>query len=345
MPLALRKIAVIGSGLQATRRAPAIVEDPRYEIGWFVDRQLDRAEKLSKQFGGRAVTQWKDAIQDPEVFAVLVLTYPDSHAEISIAAMEAGKHVLCEKPLCRTEEEAERMVIASRKTGMILNCGFNHRFHPAVKEAYRLFHEGKIGKPVFGRGRYGIAGREGIEKEWRSNPQIVGGGQLMEQGIHLIDLFSLFLGDMKRVTGMAATNKWPITPLEDNGFVLMQTKEGVISSIHSSLTQWINLFEFELYGEKGSLSITGLGASYGVEKLTVSLHDPSGPFSHSTTEYRGGDSSWKAEWQGFTQSIEMSNSDSKPVMPPGGSMDGLRAMRIVKAVYTASETGKTVDLD
>ena len=170
----MKRVAIIGAGLQAKRRTPAIVADPGYELAWIVDRNEERAKALAKSFAqdARVSTDWKAAVADPSVDVVVVLTYPDTHAAIGIAAMEAGKDVLCEKPLCRTVEEAKSMLEVSRKTARILKCGFNHRFHPAVAEAHRLFTAGKIGKAVFGRGKYGIAGRQGVENEWRSDPAI-----------------------------------------------------------------------------------------------------------------------------------------------------------------------------
>jgi predicted dehydrogenase len=334
-----KNVAIIGAGLQARRRTPVILEDPGFRLAAVVDRVEDLAKGFAKQFGGRAGTDWRPVVNDPAIDVVLVLTYPDSHAEISIAAMEAGKDILCEKPLTRTEEEARRVLQTARTTGRVLKCGFNHRHHPAVAEAYRLFQRGEIGRAVFGRGRYGIAGRQGLEKEWRSDPKIVSGGQLMEQGIHLVDLFRWFLGEFSRVTGMMSTTRWPIQPLEDNGFVVMQSRAGVVASIHSSLSQWINLFEFEIYGEKGSLTVQGLGASYGVEKLIVNRFDPTGPFSHETLEYRGGDTSWKSEWQEFVRAMTTRGE------PIGNALDGLRAMEIVNAAYSASTTGRTALLD
>ena len=333
----MKQVAIIGAGLQAGRRIGAIADDPNYEIKTIIDLQSERAEVLTKQYGGTVGTDWKTVIADPEIAVVVILTYPDTHAEIAIAAMDAGKDVLSEKPLARTSAEAQQMVDAAEKTGQILKCGFNHRHHPAIQEAYRLFQSGFIGKPLFGRGRYGIAGREGVENEWRSDPKIVSGGQMMEQGVHLVDLFRWFFGDMKSVTGMVHTNHWPIDPLEDNGFALMKNADGVIASVHSSLTQWINLFEFEVYGEKGSLTAQALGASYGVEKLIISEHDANGPFSYKTIEYRGGDKSWNDEWKEFTTAVESRK------QPMGGGVDGLRAIEIVEAVYSASETGQTVN--
>ncbi|HEX6766362.1 MAG TPA: Gfo/Idh/MocA family oxidoreductase [Polyangiaceae bacterium] len=334
----MKKVALIGAGLQAKRRSGPIVDDPRFEIAAVVDRDSEKARRLATPLGASSSGDWRPVVTDPTIDVVLVLTYPDTHAEIAIAALEAGKHVLCEKPLTRTTDEARALVAAAKRTGRTLKCGFNHRHHPAVTEAYTKFRSGLIGKPVFGRARYGIGGRPGIEKEWRSNPAIVSGGQLMEQGIHVVDLYRWFLGDIARVTGFVTTSCWPIAPLEDNGFALLTSKQGVVASVHSSLTQWTNLFEFELFGDKGSLTVRGLGASYGVEELVVSLHDPTAPFSHTTIEFRGGDTSWKGEWDEFVAAIDGQRE------PLGNGEDGLAAMEIVNAVYAASKSGQAVEL-
>ncbi len=334
----MKNVAIIGAGLQAKRRAPPIVESKDYRVSLVVDRVEDRAKALAAPIGAKTSTSYEDAIKDPDIAVVLVLTYPDTHAEISIAAMNAGKDVLCEKPLTRTVDEARAMLDASTKTKRVLKCGFNHRHHPGVLEAHARVMRGDIGKPVFGRGRYGIGGRIGIEKEWRSDPKIVSGGQLMEQGIHLVDLFRWFFGNPERVTGFTSTTRWPIAPLEDNAFALMQMPGGAVCSVHSSLTQWTNIFEIEVFGEKGSVAVEGLGGGYGVEKLRVSAHDPTGPFSHQTIEYRGGDASWKAEWEEMTRAI------AERRTPLGSGEDGLRAMEIVASVYEASKTGTAVRL-
>jgi predicted dehydrogenase len=334
----MKKVAIIGAGLQATRRLGPILDDPECQLVAVVDHAEAKAKRVAGSTGARIATDWRTVVRRGEIDIAVVLTYPDSHAEVSIQAMLAGCDVFCEKPLARTIEEGRRMSEVARETQRILKCGFNHRHHPAVLDAHRRLLEGDIGKVVFGRGRYGIGGRTGIEKEWRSDPAIVGGGQLMEQGIHLIDLFRWFVGEPTEVTGMMSTTCWPIAPLEDNGFVLMRTKDGMVSSVHSSLTQWTNLFEFEVYGESGSLAVQGLGASYGVEKLIVAQHDPTGPFSHRVIEYRGGDSSWKSEWAEFMRCVR---GRAEPI---GSGNDGLRAMQIVDAAYRASQTGQSVRL-
>ncbi len=334
----MTKVAIIGAGLQGRRRVTPILDSKDHEVAWIVDRDERKAAALGNGTGANVTTSWRDAVNDPGVGIVLVLTYPDSHAEIGIAALESGKHVLCEKPLTRTLDEARALVATATKVGRVLKCGFNHRHHPAVLEAHKLVMAGAIGKPTFGRARYGIGGRVGIEKEWRSDPKIVSGGQLMEQGIHVVDLFRWFIGEVARVTGFTSNTRWPIAPLEDNGFALLETASGAICSVHSSLTQWTNLFEFEVYGENGSITIEGLGTSYGVEKLHVAMHDPTGPFARNTIEFRGGDGSWKAEWDELVRAIDERRA------PLGSGDDGLRAMEIVGAVYSAARTGQAVRL-
>lgn len=335
-PSSVRRVAVIGAGLQATRRIPAILEDATSRLTTIVDRVEERAAALATRFEASPATDWRPVVGDPAIDAVLVLTYPDSHAEIAIAAMRAGKDVLCEKPIARTEEEAAAMVGVAKETGRILKCGFNHRHHPAIQEAQRLLRSGAIGAPLFARGRYGIAGRPGLEHEWRSDPKIVSGGQLVEQGIHLVDLVRWFLGDIVRVTGFTSTRHWPIAPLEENGFALCQTASGVVASLHASLTQWINLFSFEVYGTSGSLTVEGLGGSYGVEKLITSTHDPAGPFAQHTTEYRGADRSWHEEWKEFTRAV------AERSEPLGSGRDGLRALAVVHAAYRSARSGAAV---
>lgn len=331
----MKNIGIIGAGLQAKRRLPAILEDSDYRVIRIIDRKVKKAQQLAKLCGALSSTKWKEAINDKSIDIVLVLTYPDTHSEISIAAMKAGKDVLCEKPLARTLDEASDMVKTANQTKRILKCGFNHRYHPAVSAAHKYFTENKIGKLIFGRGRYGISGRANLEKEWRSDPKIVAGGQLMEQGIHLVDLASWFFGEIKEVTGFVNTAYWPIKPLEDNAFALLKNENGAIVSIHSSLTQWINLFNFELYGEKGAIEISGLGDSYGTEKLVITTKSK-GPFTQKIFEYRGGDVSWHNEWKDFSRAIKT----RKKPMTDG--LDGYMAMKIVSSIYNSSKTGQAI---
>lgn len=330
------RVAIIGAGLQARRRAPVIKDWPGAELAVITSKTGNTAAALAVKMGCEASAGWEQVVTRPDIDVVLVCTPPDIHAAISIAAMRAGKHVLCEKPLTRTVSEAEEMVNVARATGVTLKCGFNHRHHPAIWKAKELFDRGDLGAPMFGRCVYGICGRPGYEHEWRADPNVVAGGQLMEQGIHGIDLFRWFFGDFQEVTGFTATCFWKIAPLEDNGFALLRTQSGVIASVHSTLTQWKNLFSFEVFGSDAYARVEGLGGGYGTEKLIVCKRDFSAPFKEEITEFRGDDRSWVEEWREFVTAIQEKRD------PMGSGIDGLEALKLVYAVYDSAQTGQTV---
>ena len=333
------KVAIIGAGLQCKRRAPVLKESPGVELAVIASRTLAEAQAMAQVMGCEAASTWQDVIARKDIDIVLVCTPPHVHAEISIAAMRHGKHVLCEKPLSRTVAEAMDMLAVAKKTGRILKCGFNHRHHPAVWEAKRLTEQGKIGTPIFGRCRYGICGRPGYEKEWRADPDQAAGGQFIEQGTHAIDLFRWFLGEITEVACMTSCQYFTQQKLEEGGMAIFRSKSGATASLHTSLTEWKNQFSFEIFGEDGYVIIEGLGASYGIERLTVGKRDFTAPFSYDTVEYRGGDVSWKEEWKEFTAAIR----DNR--QPIGNATDGLAAMRIALAAYESEKTGRIVKIN
>ena len=321
------RVGLIGAKLQGLRRAPVIQNFPDTELVVIGAAHKESVQALASKFGCEVTVGWESIVKRSDLDAVVICTPPHLHAEIAIAAMESGKHVLCEKPLSRTVEEAKAMVKAAEINNVKLKCGFNHRYHPAVLEAKKLLDEGKIGEPNFVRCRYGICGRPGYDKEWRSSAKMVGGGQLMEHGIHVIDLSRWFLGEFSEVSAFMASFYWNIKPLEDNGFVLLRTRTGKVASIHSSLTQWKNLFSFEVFGSDGYVVAEGLGGSYGVERLVFGKRDFSRPFTEEVVEFRGEDRSWFEEWREFVACIKEDRE------PSGNGFDGLMAMRLVKAAY------------
>ena len=323
------KVGLIGAGLQGRRRAPAIQSFLGTELVVISADYKESAQSaaLAKNFGCESTVGWEQVVKRSDLDAVVICTPPHLHAKIGIAAMESGKHVLCEKPLTRTIEEAEAMVNAAKANNVKLKCGFNHRYHPAIIEAKNLLDQGKIGEPSFVRCRYGIGGRPGYEKEWRANPEIAGGGELMDQGMHAIDLSRCFLGEFTEVCGLMANYLSNSASVEDNGFVLLRTKTGKIASIHASLTQWKNLFSFEVFGSDGYVIAEGLGGSYGNERLVFGRRDFSKPFTEEIVEFRGEDRSWLEEWKEFVACIKEDRE------PSGNGYDGLIAMRVVKAAY------------
>jgi predicted dehydrogenase len=332
------KVGLIGAGLQGGRRAPVLKQFPNSELVMVADIRIDAAKKIADSFGCKATEHWQDIIEHPDINAVIICTPPHVHAEMSLAALHSDKHVLCEKPLARTLREAENMISAAQANKVTLKCGFNHRHHPAIVQARQWIEAGMIGELNFIRCIYGIGGRPGYEKEWRSDPNIVGGGHLMEQGIHAVDLFRWVLGDFEEVTGFTSNRYWKIAPLEDNAFALFRTSKGQVASLHSSLTQWKNQFSFELSGQDGYIVVTGLGGSYGTEKITVGKREFLKPFKDETIEFRGTDSSWSEEWEEFTSAITAKRE------PTGNGADGLEAMRLVNAVYESARYGITIRL-
>ena len=332
------RVGIIGAGLQGGRRAPVLKQFPNTKLVVVANNHLDVAQRLADSMGCEATDRWEDVTERPDVDVIMVCTPPHLHAEMSIAAMQQGKHVLCEKPLARTVKEAKEMLKVAKSSKVILKCGFNHRHHPGIKKAREWIDAGAIGEINFIRCTYGIGGRPGYEKEWRADPTIVSGGQLMEQGIHAIDLFRWFLGEFSEVTGFTSTRAWNIAPLEDNAFALFRTAKGQIASLHSSLTQWKNLFNLEIFGHDGYIIVEGLGGGYGTEKATLGKKAFFEPFRDETTEFRGGDISWSEEWKEFVAAI------AEKREPLGNGHDGLEALKLVNAVYRSAQTGNAVKL-
>ena len=331
------RIGLIGAGLQGGRRAPVFAQFPDAELVVVSAAHLESAQALADTVGCEAVVGWEPVVDRDDLDIILVCTPTHLHAPITIAALKKGVHVLCEKPLARTVNEAQGMLAAAEASGAILKCGFNHRHHPGVQQARKWFDAGEIGEPMFVRCRYGICGRSGYAEEWRANPEQSGGGHLMEQGIHGIDLARWFLGDFVQATGFISNAYWDM-PVEDNAFALFRTAGGQVASIHASLTQWKNLFSFELYGKDGYVSVEGLGGGYGNERATLGKRDFHNPFREEVIEYRGPDRSWHDEWQEFMSAIKEKR------QPIGNGQDGLETLRLVYAIYDGNQKGVVTEL-
>ena len=213
---------------------------------------------------------------------------------------------------------------------MQVRVGFNHRYHRAFQKARQIVDAGDLGRLMFLRGRYGHGGRLGYEKEWRAQPSLSGGGELIDQGVHLIDLARWFLGDFVKVEGFAHTYFWDM-PVDDNAFLLLRTDGAQTAFLHASCTEWKNTFSFEIYGEHGKLQIDGIGGSYGTERLTWYRMLPQmGPPETTTWEFPMADNSWEIEMQEFLRDIEMQRK------PDPGLEDAVATLDIVGKVYKNS---------
>lgn len=332
-------IAVIGCGLIGKRRALSAEIHESSHLSILVDADPAAARRLSFEYGARFSSDWREAVSDPTIDVVAVSTPNGYLAEITVAALDSGKHVLVEKPMGRNIAEATKMAEAARRSGRVLKIGFNHRYHPAIARAHEIFRAGEIGELINLRARYGHGGRPGYEREWRGNAELAGGGELTDQGVHVADLIHWFAGLPKEAFAYTQTAIWPILPLEDNAFGLFQFEGGAVASFHTSWTQWKNMFSFEIFGTKGSLSIEGLGKSYGTERLICATRRPEGGVPEIVEEiFEGDDLSWQHEWSDFMNAVKTGG-------PYWGSpADGLAAMRMLAALYGSVERGRPVPI-
>jgi predicted dehydrogenase len=321
-------VAIVGCGVIGTKRAKAL-GPARLVV--CADVVQARAEGLARAVPGViAAADWRRIIDRPDVDLVIVSTPNNLLAEVTVAAVEAGKHVLVEKPAARGVRELDVVIAAARQTGVQVRVGFNHRYHPALRKGRELFQAGMLGEMMFVRGRYGHGGRLGYESEWRADPAQSGGGELMDQGVHLIDLARCFLGDFSEVTGFAHTYFWRM-PVDDNAFMLLKTDQRKVAFLHVSCTEWKNLFSFEIYGRDAKLHADGLGGSYGVERLAYYRMLPEmGPPETTIWEYPREDDSWGMEFAEFLEDIEMGRTPSATLA------DARAALAVVEKVYSES---------
>lgn len=335
----LFQVGLIGAGGIGARRAEIVQADARCELRYVVDVNLERARLVAGRFGAAGCVARDEAgglLENPEVDIVIVSTPNDGIAPYSIAALRAGKHVLCEKPPGRNLQEAQEIAGAAKVARGGFKIGFNHRYYPGLVEAQRLVKEGAIGEPMYLRSIYGHGGRPGYEKEWRMIREISGGGQLTDQGVHTIDLAQWFLGDIARVMAYLPTYFYP-TPLEDNSFLLMWTPGGQTLQCHLSITEWHNRFEFGVFGKEGYVKVEGLVKSYGAQRLTYGKRAAQGgPPAEQVWEYPNEDPTWRAEWDDFMKRVEGGASTH------GGGEQGVRVMQVIHAIYEAARMGVPV---
>jgi predicted dehydrogenase len=320
------RVAIVGCGLIGRKRLCSLGRKDQLIIA--ADPNLERAESLvAGVTGAIATANWQDALARADVDAVLVATTNQWLAPISLAAIQAGKHVLVEKPAARNACELKQVMAANENSGVCVQVGFNHRYHPAFQKAREIVDSGALGPLYFIRGRYGHGGRLGYEREWRADREISGGGELLDQGVHLIDLARWFLGPFAHIDGFAHTYFWNMQ-VEDNGFLLLRTAQNQVAHLHASCTEWKNLFSFEIYGRDGKLHVEGLGGSYGVERLHFYKMLPQmGPPETIIWEFPGEDLSWNREFAAFSQFIEHGHTSQS------GLAEAEAALRIVEDVY------------
>lgn len=319
-------LGIIGCGLIGNKRANA-VKLP-HKVVSVCDLDEKRAQDLANRLGCQWGTDPEELFQNEEIDIVIVSTPNNQLAPNTLKAVQAGKHVIVEKPGAISSHEIEPIIDAIKDTEIKVKVGFNHRYHPALLKAKEIIDSDAVGEIMFIRGRYGHGGRVGYEKEWRANPAISGGGETMDQGVHLIDLSRWFMGDFSEVNGFAANFYWDM-PVDDNGFIALRKADGRAAWLQVSCTEWKNMFSFEIYCKNAKFDITGLGGSYGVERLSYYKMRPEmGPPDTVIYEYPRGDNSWELEFMDVVDAIE----NGKPLMM-GNIHDAYEAIKIVEQIY------------
>lgn len=327
------KVGIVGLGHMGRIRAREIARHPAMELV----AGSDPNPQAAKDFPG--VTYFPDyrGVLDADVDAVFICTPNRFTPEVTVAALDAGKHVMCEKPPGRFVADIEEIIAAEKRNPQCkLKFGFNHRYHAGVQEAKRIINSGRLGRVLWVRGVYGKSGGSGFEESWRNTREIGGGGILLDQGIHMLDLFRFFCGDFVEVKSMVTTAYWNVE-VEDNAFALLRDESGRIAMLHSSSTQWKHRFNLEVYLSEGYLSINGIltsSRSYGDETITVARQQFDDGFAigkpREEVIYFDTDPSWELEVGDFADCIQQDS----PVTS-GTSLDALKAMELVYAIYEA----------
>jgi len=322
------QFAQIGCGLIGKKRAAALGKIPGALLRYACDPDASRAAELAGAVPGcRTTGDLAAVLADKAVGAVIVSTPNAALAPAALEAVRAGRHVLIEKPGALRAGQLRELQGEAKRNGALVRVSYNHRYHPALQKAHELVAAGALGKLMFVRGRYGHGGRKGYGREWRADPALSGGGELIDQGVHLIDLAGWFLGQFAGVEGHADTLFWDMK-VDDNAFLCLRTAAGQTAWLHASCTEWKNLFSFEIYGRDGKLAVDGLGGSYGVERLAHYRMLPEmGPPETTIWEYPRGDDSWRLEMQEFLDDIRLGRE------PVPGLAEAIRVLDVVETIY------------
>jgi predicted dehydrogenase len=296
------RVAVVGCGLIGRKRAEALGGDRL--VGCY-DVAAERAEQLVAEHGGAACATL-DELLDLRPDVTVVATTNDALSRVACQVLAAESHALVEKPGARTVEELDAVAAAAAAAGRLVRVGFNHRFYPGIRRAADEALSAAYGPIMFVRARYGHGGRTGYETAWRADPAVAGGGELLDQGAHLLDLSHWLLGPLPLHSALVRTNFWEMQ-VEDNAVVVLADPadaRGPWSTFHVSWSEWKNEFALEVYCRRAKLQVTGRGGSYGAQSLRIFRMKPElGPPDIDELHYDDGDESWAAEWAHFRQAI------------------------------------------
>ncbi|GHU63257.1 oxidoreductase [Bacteroidia bacterium] len=326
------KIGIIGYGRMGKIRHQAIDEVGDAEVIAISEPSIGSEFKTIPN-----LTQ-EEIIHHPEIDVIIVATPNFLNKELTIRSLNAGKHVFCEKPPCFTGPDMEEIILAEKNSGKKLMYGFNHRHHDSIIRMKEIVDNGEYGRILWMRGRYGKSVTSDYFNEWRAKKELAGGGILLDQGIHMLDLFLYLGGDFDKVKAEVSNLYWNLE-VEDNAFVILKNSQnGMVANLHSTMSQWRHLFSLEIFLEKGYMVLNGLitsSMSYGEEVLTIAKNRTTAPAATWKDEVKAQyltNNSWRYEMEHFINAVK----NDTPVTI-GNSADALRLMTIIDKIYAQKE--------
>jgi len=305
-------IAIVGAGLIGRKRADSLPKD--IKLTKVCDINPEICKKFADEYRCDCENKWQKIVKDPKIDAVIISTTNNWLTPIALEAIENGKHVLLEKPGARNPEEFKKLIDAQKENNVVVKIGYNHRYHLGMMKAKEIIDSKKFGKVMFIRAKYGHGARLDYGKEWRFNPEIAGGGELLDQGCHLIDLVNYYIGEMETAVGFSEKMFWS-EELEDNSFFILRNRKGQIAHLSASCTEWKNIFVFEIMLQRAKIQINGIGRSYGKESITLYKMRPEmGPPDVEEIDFSEEDVSWKLENEEFFNAIKEKNYSNKDLL-------------------------------
>jgi len=326
------KIGIVGYGKMGMLRRERVERSGRGKVVAVCDPYM-KPQGLPSEV--KVYEHWQDLVVDPQIDAIFIATANAYNKPVAIAAMQAGKHVFCEKPPALTASDVAEVRVVESETNRKLMYGFNHRLHGAVKHMREIIESNRFGRILWMRGRYGKSVDANFLSTWRANKELSGGGIMIDQGIHMLDLFLFMGGEFDEVQAMVSSLYWNQPGIEDNVFAnFRNSKTGLVASLHSTMTQWRHIFSLEVFMECGHMALNGLKTSsnsYGSEQLSVAMNRSKAPAATWEDEERltyETDTSWDTEIRMFCDAIEK----NAPITS-GNSRQALDVMRLIDRIY------------
>ena len=342
------KWGVIGSGGIAGRRTipEGITKARNAQLSAVFDINQKVNSKVAKEYGAEQVASINELL-DADIDAIYVATPAHVHAEQVRACAEAGKHVLCEKPLGMTVAEAENMIELCRQRGVKLGCAFMMRFVAQHQKALRLIKEGRLGRPVYARAQLSCW-YPPVEGAWRQDPATGGGGVLIDMGGHCIDLLEMFFGRITRVSCFI-NNSIHNYKSEDSATAMLFFENGALATVDTFFCIPDNNSKnvLELYGSKGSILAEGTIGQGPAGRMVAFLEQDGGDYDaqqvRSAAEGMAIEpepvNTYQAEIEEFSRAVL---EDRQPAI--SGEL-GLRSQKILTACYESAKSGKAIGVD